>query len=98
MKASEICKGDEMFLGERFVGFVTETTAWGQNVLIEYRGEATREFRTIAIPTDQDVHALGIRGYKDRHFLPTVHDECGRRDCDGGCYERTVEQFDQGQM
>lgn len=98
MKASEICKADEMHLGDRFVGHVTNVTPGGQNVLVEYLGEASREFRTIAIPANQDVHPLGIPGYEDRNFLPAVHEECGRRDCDGGCYERTVEQFDCGQM
>jgi len=26
------------------------------------------------------------------------HSDCGRTDCDGGCQERAVEQFDRGQM
>lgn len=98
MLASEIRTADEMYLGDRFVGHVTNTTPWGQNVLVEYLGEATREFRTIAIPVNQDVRPLGIPGYEDRNFLSSVHEECGRRDCDGGCCERLAEQFDRGQM
>ena len=99
MRASEIRKGDEMLLGERFVGVVTNAAPSLFGVSVEYRGADTQERRTITLPADQDVHP--IDGYEGRFFVrpdEEEHFDCGRTDCDGGCYERTVDQFDRGQM